>query len=199
MLQTFMNEQPTTEKLSWYQRNKEKALASQKKLREANLDKYRKQAKEHFKQNIERYRQYSKKYCTRDKEKRLAYMRRKRIEDPLFAAKDKIGRTIALTARRAHQQLPFTTKRGVALKEIEKVLGCSIHQFVTYFDSLFQPGMNWSNHGKWHIDHIKPVATATTVEEVMELNHYTNLQPLWATDNMTKGSMFEGVRVRRAL
>lgn len=193
-----MKEQ-STEKLSWYQRNKEKALANQKKRDQANKEARKEYIKEHFKQNIDRYRQYSKKYCTRDKEKRNAYTKRKLKTDPLFAAKCKIGRTIALTARRVHQQLPFTTKRGVALKEIEKVLGCSIHQFVTYFDSLFQPGMNWSNHGKWHIDHIKPVATATTVEEVVvRLNHYTNLQPLWATDNMTKGSMFEGVRVGRA-
>lgn len=193
-----MKEQ-STEKLSWYQRNKEKALANQKKLYQANKDKRKEYIKEHFKQNIDIYRQYSKKYCTRDRAKRLAYLKRKLKEDPIFAAKDKIGRTIASAAIRSHKQLPFSTKRGVKLKEIEKVLGCSIEQFVLYFESLFQPGMTWANHGEWHIDHIKPVATATTVDEVIELNHHTNLQPLWATDNITKGSIWEGVRVRRSL
>lgn len=236
MLQTFMNEQPTTEKLSekekraawnkaWreankehlkeyyiankekirsdrkaaYQANKEQALARGRAYYQANKGAIKEYAKEHYKNNIDMYRGYSKKYCTRDKHKRIAYHTRKLKEDPLFACKVKLSGSIRNSAKRSHQQLPFKTIYGIKQSDLEKVLGCTIHQFVTYFDSLFQPGMNWSNHGKWHIDHIKPVATATTVEEVVELNHYTNLQPLWATDNMTKGSMFEGVRVRRAL
>jgi hypothetical protein len=193
-----MNEQPK-EKLSWYQRNKEKALANQKKLYQANKDKRKEYIKEHFKQNIDIYRQYSKKYCTRDKEKRNAYTKRKMKEDPVYACRVKLSNAVACSAKRTSNRLPFRCLFGINKSDLESTLGCSIEQFVLYFDSLFQPGMNWSNHGKWHIDHIKPVATATTVEEVVELNHYTNLQPLWATDNMTKGSMFEGVRVRRAL
>jgi hypothetical protein len=48
--------------------------------------------------------------------------------------------------------------------------------------------MTWSNMGEWHIDHIKPLATAKTEKDVYELNHYTNLQPLWAKDNLSKGA-----------
>lgn len=47
--------------------------------------------------------------------------------------------------------------------------------------------MNWQNQGKWHIDHIKPLASAKSVDEIYELCHYSNLQPLWAKDNYTKG------------
>ena len=48
--------------------------------------------------------------------------------------------------------------------------------------------MSWENQGKWHIDHITPLSSAKTEEEVYRLCHYTNLQPLWAEDNLKKGS-----------
>ena len=47
--------------------------------------------------------------------------------------------------------------------------------------------MKWDNHGKWHIDHIIPLSSAETEEEVYNLCHYTNLQPLWGEDNLKKG------------
>jgi hypothetical protein len=48
--------------------------------------------------------------------------------------------------------------------------------------------MSWDNYGEWHIDHIKPLALAHTEEETYKLCHYTNLQPLWAIENLQKGS-----------
>jgi len=47
--------------------------------------------------------------------------------------------------------------------------------------------MSWDNYGEWHIDHIIPLCSATTVEELEKLCHYTNLQPLWAEENLFKG------------
>ena len=46
--------------------------------------------------------------------------------------------------------------------------------------------MSWSNHGKWHLDHIIPISSARTKEEAIKLNHYSNFQPLWAIDNLVK-------------
>ena len=48
--------------------------------------------------------------------------------------------------------------------------------------------MNWDNHGEWHYDHIIPLASADNYDDLVRLNHYTNLQPLWAEDNLKKGS-----------
>jgi hypothetical protein len=50
----------------------------------------------------------------------------------------------------------------------------------------FWPGMTWSNYGKWHVDHIIPLCTANSKEALEKLCHYTNLQPLWAVDNLRK-------------
>lgn len=180
-----------------YQANKEQALARQRAYYQANKEARKEYVKEHFNNNIDTYRKYSKKYCDRDKHKRLAYLKRKWEEDPLYRCKHVLSSSIASAAIRSSVKLPFKTKFGIKQPILEKVIGCTVEQFVAYFDSLFQPGMTWSNHGTWHIDHIKPVATANTIEEVERLNHYTNLQPLWARDNIAKGSLFEGVRVRR--
>jgi len=68
------------------------------------------------------------------------------------------------------------------------ILGCEYDTFKAYFEPLFKPGMTWENHGAWHIDHIYPVSRATDEKHLIELNHYTNLQPLWASENLSKGN-----------
>lgn len=72
------------------------------------------------------------------------------------------------------------------------LLGCSIADFRAYIEARFLPGMSWENHGRygWHIDHIRPCASfdLTNLEEQKKCFHYTNLQPLWAKDNLLKGS-----------
>ena len=77
-------------------------------------------------------------------------------------------------------------KVGSAVKD----LGCSVEELKCYLESKFQLGMSWENHGLhgWHIDHIKPLASfdLTDRKQFLEACHYTNLQPLWATDNIVK-------------
>ena len=67
-----------------------------------------------------------------------------------------------------------------------EILGCDFETLKKHFEKQFTKGMTWDNQGEWHIDHIIPLATATTEEEVIKLNHYTNLQPLWSIDNLSK-------------
>jgi hypothetical protein len=75
-----------------------------------------------------------------------------------------------------------------------ELLGCSVDEARKYIESLWLEGMSWDNHGfgdnKWHIDHIIPCASfdLTNEEQQKKCFHYTNLQPLWQPDNLTKGN-----------
>lgn len=69
------------------------------------------------------------------------------------------------------------------------LIGCEIDFLMDYLSKKFTQGMSWTNYGKWHIDHIKPCASFNMLDpqQQKECFHYTNLQPLWAEDNMKKG------------
>tara|TARA_R110002126_G_C10227527_1_gene479687 strand:- start:51 stop:635 length:585 start_codon:yes stop_codon:yes gene_type:complete len=69
------------------------------------------------------------------------------------------------------------------------ILGCTIEELWIHLESKFTEGMTRQNHGKWHVDHIIPCASfdLTKPEQQVKCFHYTNLQPLWALDNLKKG------------
>lgn len=72
------------------------------------------------------------------------------------------------------------------------LLGCSVSFLKNALEAKFKEGMTWENHGKWHIDHIKPCALFDLryIEEQKKCFHYTNLQPLWASENLSKGCKY---------
>lgn len=73
-------------------------------------------------------------------------------------------------------------KRCITTKTTTEEIGCSWTELVKHLENQFTDGMTWENWGMkgWHIDHIKPISKGGT-------NHYTNLQPLWWYDNLSKG------------
>ena len=71
-----------------------------------------------------------------------------------------------------------------------ELVGCTIKELKMHLESKFLKGMNWKNYGKWHIDHHTPVVefNLSKIEEQKKCFHYSNLQPLWATQNLRKGT-----------
>ena len=70
------------------------------------------------------------------------------------------------------------------------MLGCTPLQLKEHLESKFTGNMTWENYGfyGWHIDHIIPLSSAKDEDGLKKLCHYTNLQPLWCKDNLSKGS-----------
>lgn len=105
----------------------------------------------------------------------------KRKKDPIFKLKGNL-RTRLRSAILKEQ------KTGSAVRD----LGCSIEFFKNYLESKFIGTMNWENYGRggWHIDHIIPLSAfdLSIREEFLKACHYTNLQPLWEFDNISKSN-----------
>lgn len=72
--------------------------------------------------------------------------------------------------------------------KVYEALGAERDVVRKHLQEQFRDGMSWENYGEWQIDHIIPLSSAETVEHVVELNHYTNLQPLWAEENLKKSN-----------
>ena len=109
--------------------------------------------------------------------------RKRRIEDPIFKFKEITKGLIQSSFKRGNRHFQ---KR----KRTEEILGCTIEQFTDYILNLCPKGIELKDFGKfgYHIDHIIPISFAKTEEEVIKLCHYTNLQPLWHTENIKKSN-----------
>lgn len=150
--------------LERYYKNREHNLLKQKEWHYSNREKRTKQLRE-----------YS--YSHRDN--RNKYLAIKMKQDGQF----KIRKNIRDRMRSA-------MKGKSKSKNTMELLGCTIEELKTHLEKQFTHGMNWDNYGKkgWHIDHILPCASfdLTDPEQQRKCFHYTNLQPLWATDNYKK-------------
>jgi len=112
------------------------------------------------------------------------YVSNKKRTDSLYRLKCNIRSLITNSFKSK-----FTKK---ARKTIE-ILGCDYSTFKIYIESQFTEDMNWDNYAiYWQLDHIKPISWAKSEEEMYELSHYTNFQPLFWLDNIKKGNKFEG-------
>lgn len=165
-------------------KNMEKLSEKSKLFYEANKTNILKNSKEYRDNNKEYYCEYNKKYRVENKESinknKREYQKKKREEDPVY-------RNYYLIKNAIHYSLK---KGGFSKKSrTNEILGCSLKEFKEYIESKFEPWMTWENQGNpsdgiieinksWDIDHIIPISTANTEQQVIELNHYTNLQPL---------------------
>lgn len=109
------------------------------------------------------------------------YQKKRKKEDPNFKLAGNL-RTRLL------RSISTESKAGSAVRD----LGCSIAELKLYLESKFQAGMTWENHGRkgWHIDHVIPLSkfNLSNREDLLKACHYSNLQPMWAIDNIRKSN-----------
>jgi hypothetical protein len=153
------------------QRLRDKMIKSQEKINK----------KEEYNKLMEYYRSDEWKEIKRKRRREKEYVRWKRrwSEDDMFAVKVRLRNLIRNSFRRkGYKKFNEST---------EEIVGINYDEFKKYLESKFLDGMSWENRGDWHIDHIIPLCSANSCEELVKLCHYTNLQPLWAKDNILKG------------
>lgn len=158
---------------NYYQQNKEqeklKALLYQK----LNPDKHLKKVKKWQKNNPDKVKAYN------------------RSESSIRSRKKYESKPIVRITKNIRRRLRHVLKNAKK-SSFSKYIGCSIQELKNHLEKQFQPGMTWENYGKWYIDHIIPLSSANnSVEQIYKLQHYTNLQPLWAIDNIKKGKKLE--------
>jgi len=140
--------------------------------------------KEHYINNKESKKLINKRWRLNNKERSNEYHR--------LYMEDRLHNDIEFKLKNTFRHRIYTALTlGVGTKahKTTELLGCSVEEAKRHLETLFQEGMTWSNHGLWHIDHIRPCASfdLTDPEQQKECFNYNNLQPLWAEDNLRKG------------
>lgn len=134
---------------------------------------------ERKKKDIER----AKKYYLNNKDRIRKYKRR--------WIKNKIDTDIGFKIKcRLSKRIWDALKGNCKSTSTKKLIGCDIDILINHLEQKFQIGMSWENYGDWHVDHIIPCASfdLTKKEQQEECFNYMNLQPLWAFDNLSKGT-----------
>jgi hypothetical protein len=186
---------------SYYENNKETILDSCKNYRNLNKDKIKEyfdnvDVKEHRKKISKEYRDKNKEDLS-DKKKKYYIENKDKIKYNKILNKDKIALkkkdrmkndTLYALSISLRSSISNSIKRSGFYKnsKSEDILGCSFNEFKIYLESKFEDWMTWENRGLyngelnygWDIDHIIPISSAETEEDLIKLNHYTNLQPL---------------------
>lgn len=147
---------------------------------ERNKESYHARSRAFERANKEWQSARNKKYLNENREKVMARLRTRRQTDDLH----RITLLIRVSIAGAFRRKGFTKRNRAA-----EILGCDWEFLKTHIERQFVKGMSWDAVGKEiHIDHIVPLAAAKTEEDVIRLNHFTNLRPIWAKDNLSKGA-----------
>jgi hypothetical protein len=167
----------------YYKNNKEVLLERVKKHyhenKETILPKIKKRSSKYYYDNRETRLEYRKEYDKNNREKRNEYLSNKKKIDPIY-------RLSCIVRNRIYSFLK--NKNITKQNKTFTIVGCSPELLKEYLEKQFVDGMCWDNRNEWHIDHIIPLSLAKTEEEIYKLCHYTNLQPLWAEDNLRKSN-----------
>jgi hypothetical protein len=162
---------------AWKAANPERVKAAEANYRERNRPIINERARAWSQKQRDEGSEYSKKQVKLNQE----YIRNRLATDPGF-------KWAARMRSNTHKRLAQHNSQKL-LGSLE-IYGCTIPELRSHLESQFQPGMTWDNYGLhgWHIDHIIPCASfdLTDPEQQKACFHYTNLQPLWAEENLKK-------------
>lgn len=165
-------------------KNKEKYDAYQKQYREENRGEIAARARAWKGENKEKIAASQKEYAQENKAGLAEYQRGRCRTDPEFRLKKNLRCRLwhALKGQGA-------TKDSTTMK----LTGCSVDALTSHLESQFTEGMTWENYGEWHVDHIRPCASfdLTIDKEQKICFNYSNLQPLWAKDNLSKSDKYD--------
>lgn len=163
-IKDWYNKNPEYNK-NYYKNNTEKINKLNKNWYELNKEKHRKNNNIWIEKNKVKVKEY---YNNRIKQQRETQPLKKLI----FNVRTRIYSVLKNKTRKSFD-----------------IIGCSPEFLKEHIEKNFTEGMSWDLMGKYiHIDHIIPLSSAKTEEEIYELCHYTNLQPLWAEDNLKKSN-----------
>lgn len=166
---------------NYYNNNKEDISSRFKLYKESNAEKVKDISNKSYHKNKEKHKNKLKEYRRINKSHRSKY----NLE---LKEKNTIYKVSTICRSRIYN---FLSKNNISKKnKTFEIVGCTPQFLKEYLENKFADGMTWDNYGfyGWHIDHIIPLSSAKTEEELIKLCHYTNLRPLWAKDNLTKGS-----------
>ena len=164
----------------WREENKEKHKEANRKWREENAEKHKQNSRDYYHANREEVTAKMKAYRNKNRE----VLNKKRRESHREFPERRLAQNLRV-------RLVMALRRNSRKCSAVRDLGCTIAELKLYLEAKFQPGMTWDNYGSaWHCDHIKPLANydLSNKEVLAQLVHYTNLQPLWATDNIKKSN-----------
>lgn len=167
--------------------NSEAVSDQNKAYREANREKISAQKKarhlENPNKNAARCKAYRDARPGENSARSKVYRRQRRAVDPGFKLLCNLRTRLNLTIVKGHKSA-----------RTQELLGCTIPELRAHLETRFRPGMTWENYGPvWHIDHIKPCAKfdLSDASQQKACFHYSNLQPLFAQENLRKGSKYE--------
>lgn len=167
----------------WAIKNPQKVKEKQKRYRQRHKEKIREAYRIWRTENKEKAAEATRNWKKKNRERVLS---NKRIRNKTCYLLNPNHKLRVLLRSRLRLAIKKKQKKGSAVK----MLQCTIEELKLHLESKFQTGMNWNNWSRkgWHIDHIKPLSSFNLEDEkeLAEACHYTNLQPLWAIDNLKK-------------
>jgi hypothetical protein len=178
----------------YYDKDPQKFILMSKNYRINNKEKVKDGLKKYYLKNLNYHKNRMKLWVEKNKEHRKEYQKNWKIINKEFIIKYKKERydsdllyKLIISARNRINS--FLKNKNITKKNRTfDIVGCNPKELKEHLEKQFVDGMCWENRNEWHIDHIVPLSSAKTEDEVYGLCHYTNLQPLWAKDNLQKSN-----------